>query len=222
METDQRHESAAPETNARTRETAPEAPCEPDWRTSLGRHDAELFYELLESALAYANARFGICPEPRPRLRGPVPSPERKEALSRLLDALWERPDLIEDFVAENPDGLGPHALEVASDWRHALTSTFICVDAQPDAALYMDGQRVFAVTPLSSPADAHINVVPCLVRLTLLPFMGRIVTDGRIIHLSDDLRPEELDGLARALEAASQRPVIQTARDLSGYVLQP
>lgn len=180
----------------------------------LGRID--LFYESLDALISYANECLHVSGAQGLSMR----SPDKRllDETSRVLDALWEHRELVDSFVAENPWELDERHLETIRPWRHALTGTYVCVDAQPDSALYLGGGRVFAVRPLVSPADGGIRTTPCLVALTLLPFDGEVVTDGRIRHLSDTMSPNGAALLAGQLAAATARGVIATDAELVAY----
>lgn len=180
----------------------------------LGRID--LFYESLDALISYANASLHVSGAQGLSMR----SPDRRllDETSRVLDALWGHRELVDSFVAENPWRLDERHLETVRPWRHALTGIYVCVDAQPDSALYLGDGRVFAVRPLISPADAGIRTTPCLVALTLLPFDGEVVTDGRIRHLSDAMGPNGAALLAGQLASATARGVIATDAELVAY----
>ena len=51
-----------------------------------------------------------------------------------------------------------------------------------------------------------------------LLPFDGHIVTDSRIVQLSDKLGPGGAEQLATHLTAASRQPLIETASQLIAF----
>ena len=133
-------------------------------------------------------------------------------------EELWKRRWLVDDFVRDNPLRLSERQLAVARPWRHALRDMFTAVDANEDRALYMNEDRLFVVGAAQDPADAHVHHIPSLMLLTLLPFKGGIVTDGKTLHLSPQPAPWAVPLIARqVVEVAGRRPV-SSARQLTAY----
>lgn len=179
--------------------------------------DARLFYSTMNALLVYTNERLHVVAPQRLRER-----PENPDMLyengAQVAEALWRHRALIEDFVRDNPLGLSRRQLEVARPWRGALRDMFTVVDANEDRAIYMNQDRLFVVGAMQDPADAHVHHIPSLMLLTLLPFKGGIVTDGKTLHLSPRPAPwavplitEQIAGLA------AQRP-IASSRQLTNY----
>lgn len=146
--------------------------------------DARLFYSTMNALLVYANERLHVVAPERLRER-----PENPDMLyehgGQVSDALWRHRWLVDDFVRDNPFGLHERQIEVARPWRHALRDMFTAVDASEDRSIYMNRDRLFVVGAMQDPADAHVHHIPSLMLLTLLPFKGGIVTDGKTLHLS-------------------------------------
>lgn len=179
--------------------------------------DARLFYSTMNALLVYANERLHVvAPESlRERPENPVMLYENGGQVS---EELWKHRALVDDFVRDNPLGLSERQLSVARPWRHALRDMFTVVDADEDRAIYMNDERLFVVGASQDPADAHVHHIPSLMLLTLLPFKGGIVTDGKTLHLSPEPVPWALPLIARQVaEAAGYRPV-STSRQLVAY----
>lgn len=179
--------------------------------------DARLFYSTMHALLAYANERLGVV--------DPALLRERTEDAcmlpvngGRVSEELWKRRWLVDDFVRENPAHLPERQLEVARPWRWALRDMFCALAASEDRALYMNRDRIVVVGAMQDGADAHVHGTPSLMLLTLLPFKGGIVTDGKTLHLSP--RPHawalpEIEAQARRL---ARRAPLVTAEDLTAY----
>ena len=179
--------------------------------------DAHLFYSTMNALLVYANERLRVVEPGRLRER-----PENPDMLyecgGEVAEALWRHRALVEDFVASNPLGLSDRQLEAARAWRSALRDMFVVVDANEDRAVYMNRDRLFAVGAMQDPADAHVHHIPSLMLLTLVPFKGGIVTDGKTLHLSPRPATWALPTIAaQVAEACARRPVT-TARQLIAY----
>ena len=183
--------------------------------------DARLFYSTMNALLVYTNERLHVVAPQRLRER-----PENPDMLyengAQVAEALWRHRALIEDFVRDNPLGLSRRQLEVARPWRGALRDMFTVVDANEDRAIYMNQDRLFVVGAMQDPADAHVHHIPSLMLLTLLPFKGGIVTDGKTLHLSPRPAPwavplitEQIAGLAAQRPIASSRQLTNYTRDI-------
>lgn len=175
----------------------------------------DLFYETLDALLTYVNRILGLSKLDRITMR----CRDRRvlEEGSRVLDALWVHRELIGTFVRENPLCLPADRLACALPWCHAVRDLFACVDVHAEYAVYLGRDRLFAVRPvLGRPATP--SATPSLARLALLPFDGHIVTDSRIVQLSDKLGPGGAEQLATHLTAASRQPLIETASQLIAF----
>lgn len=179
--------------------------------------DARLFYSTMNALLVYTNERLHVVAPRRLRER-----PENPDMLyengAQVAEALWRHRALIEDFVRDNPLGLSKRQLEIARPWRGALRDMFTVVDANEDRAIYMNRDRLFVVGAMQDPADSHVHHIPSLMLLTLLPFKGGIVTDGKTLHLSPEPASWAVPLIARqVVEVAGRRPV-SSARQLTAY----
>lgn len=183
----------------------------------MDEKDAELFYSTINALLVYANARLEVVDPAilRERLETPCMLFENGGQVS---DELWKNRWLVDDFVRDNPLRLSERQLEVARPWRYALRDMFCAVAADADKALYMNQDHLFVVGALQDDADAHVHSIPSLMLLTLLPFKGGIVTDGKTVHLSPRPHAWALPEIAhQARELARRRPVV-TADELTAY----
>ena len=81
-----------------------------------------------------------------------------------------------------------------------------------------MNRARLFVVGAMQDPADAHVHHIPSLMLLTLLPFKGGIVTDGKTLHLSPRPASWAVPMICEQVaELAGRRPVA-SARQLLSY----
>lgn len=187
----------------------------------MDEEDARLFYSTMNALLIYANERLRVVSPELLRERPGNPDMLYEHG-GQVSDALWRHRELVEDFVDDNPLGVSERQLEVAAPWRHALRDMFTVVDANEDRAIYMNRDRLFVVGAMQDPADAHVHHIPSLMLLTLLPFKGGIVTDGKTLHLSP--RPaswavpmicEQVAELAGRRPIASERQLLSYAREI-------
>lgn len=179
-----------------------------------------LFDESMDALLAFAGERLGWHRPTPPSMH--VRDWENLDASGRLLDEVWARRALLDELLASEQPRLDEAHVAVLQGWRHAVRGAFVCVRAFESHALYLGvepgDERAFVVRGLRGPACAHVRATPSLVALTLLPFAGHIVTDGRVTHLSDELRPGMEAEVARMLEEALARDAVETADQLVAY----
>lgn len=174
----------------------------------MSEEDARLFYGTMNALLVYANQRLHVVKPSSLRPRPGCPDMLYVNG-GRVSDALWRNRALIDDFVRDNPLGLSPAQIETARPWRHALRDMFTVIDANEDRALYMNEDRIFVVGAAQDPADAHVHHIPSLMLLTLLPFKGGIVTDGKTLHLSPRPASWAVPMICeRVAELAGRRPI--------------
>lgn len=144
----------------------------------------------------------------------------RQDVASDVLDALWENRQLIDEFVRLNPEGLSKEELKVVRLWRRAIAGRFVVTDAEGGLmALVTSGRlerpRLILADLLERKAEDVFHELPCLAELVLLPYQGRIVTDGRIKRVSSIVMPGGHELIRQRLRLAMKSPPITTAKDL-------
>ena len=144
----------------------------------------------------------------------------RQDAASDMLDALWVNRQLIDEFVRLNPEGLSKEELKAVRLWRRAIAGRFVVTDAEGGLmALVTSGTqerpRLILADLLERKAEDVFHELPCLAELVLLPYQGRIVTDGRIKRVSSIVMPGGHELIRQRLRLAMKSPPITTAKDL-------
>lgn len=178
------------------------------------RQEAAEFKRLMGALLRFVKQRLGIASGPaEDRLA-------RQDAASDVLDALWNNRELIGQFVRLNPERLGARELEIVDLWRHALEDGFVVTDAEgPVMALVTSDRRqeprLILANLLERKGEELFCELPCLAELVLLPYCGRIVTDGRIKRVSSVVMPGGHELIRQQLRLAMKSPPITTADEL-------
>ena len=90
---------------------------------NLPPEDGRLFYKLYSALMFFANERLRVLDEP-------VADAEAYEALppeprAKVRNALHDKPELIDQFVRENPASLPVEELDIVASWRQALVGKF-------------------------------------------------------------------------------------------------
>ena len=144
----------------------------------------------------------------------------RIAATSDALDRLWAAPQLIDEFLAENPADFDERDLATIASWRAPVMGHFVVTGIQGKrfSCLPADAgtpPRLIIVKLIRREADELFRTIPCLIELVLLPFRGSIVTDGRIKRLSTATRPDGALVVENRLRLAALHKLVQTPSDL-------
>lgn len=173
------------------------------------------FLRLMKALLAFVMVRTEAPRGPSRDLQA------RLAAASDALDRLWEAPQLIDEFLAENPARLDERDLATIASWRSPIMGRFVVTGIQGErfACLPADADmppRLIVVQLIRRKADELFRTIPCLIELVLLPFRGAIVTDGRIKRLSSATKPGGTLIIESRLRLAGLHKLVQTPSDLA------
>lgn len=173
------------------------------------------FLRLMKALLAFVMVRTEV---PRGLARN---LQARLAAASDALDRLWEAPQLIDEFLAENPARLNEQDLATIASWRSPVMGRFVVTGIQGKrfACLPADADmppRLIVVQLIRREAGELFRIIPCLIELVLLPFRGAIVTDGRIERLSSATKPGGVLVIESRLRLAALHKLVQTPSDLA------
>ena len=171
----------------------------------MSEEDARLFYGTMNALLVYANQRLHVVKPSSLRPRPGCPDMLYVNG-GRVSEALWRNRAIIDDFVRENPLGVSPAQIETARPWRHALRDMFTVIDANEDRALYMN-------------EDRNVHHIPSLMLLTLVPFKGGILTDGKTLHLSPRPVSWAIPLIGEQIARLAAHRPIATAHQLEVYM---
>lgn len=177
----------------------------------LSTEDTSLFYKLMWGLQFYVNRQLQILPG--------VDSAEAYAALPtadriQVRDALWKNPDLIDAYVAENPDRLSAEELGIVRKWKGFVSGTFqIFRYLKKHTIFILDDDRVYGVLGLYDSIEDALGGrrPPVMAQGVLLSFKGQIVYDGILqsynIHFGRGIR----SGLNEVYMAAKQNKRIIT-----------
>jgi hypothetical protein len=168
----------------------------------LSSVEAEEFFSTMAAVDAYTNRRFGCLPgrDDPERMRDASPRDR-----VRVRDVRLTHPEILEEFVRENPFGLEERALADVRPLRHAVAGRFFIERVLKAHAVFVgvgEPTVVYAVGGITERIDdfvarAHPTGVPALVDTVLVPWRGRIVWDGVVAVLPIVIGP----GVRRAFK---------------------
>jgi hypothetical protein len=148
----------------------------------LSPEDVTLFYKLMWPLQSYVNQKQNILPN--------VDSVEvyakdyNFEAKLPVRNALYEKAELIDAFIDENPARLNDEELAMVWNWKNFVAGDFYIERYLKQGAVLIGGKpsQVYLVLGLMDSLEAMFQYYqrpPILVKTVLLPFKGQIIYDG-------------------------------------------
>jgi hypothetical protein len=143
--------------------------------------EGKLFYKLYAALCSYANGKLKL-------VLGEFSDPEQFTSLPpeirlKVRDALHAQPELIDQFVQDNPAQLPAEELAIVASWRHAVIGNFYVFRYLKQYAVFLTDKtppKAYGVLALASPFEEVVGPhLPVLVKGVLLPIHGRIIYDG-------------------------------------------
>ena len=102
----------------------------------LSPSECRIFYKLHPALMCYANWKQKILPDqPGDPAEFYALDPEKRV---KVRDALHAQPDLIDQFVQDNPFGFSETKLGVVRSWKHALVGSFYVSGLGPRLSEYI------------------------------------------------------------------------------------
>ncbi len=142
----------------------------------LSQQDVELFFKLMFSLQNFVNVRMKIVRKSR-SLDAFLNLRTKKKA--KIRKALYEHPNLIDEYVKENPQGFKNDELEIVRNWKNFHKGTYFIERLLKKYAVFIEENKVYAVLALNNSFYELVPYTPFYVRTVLLPFKGKIVYDG-------------------------------------------
>lgn len=152
-------------------------------KDSFSKEDGELYFKALGNLITYANER--LCVTDRDAISMYSAEKDELNAGARVCRYLWQSPEIVDAYAAENPYRVPEDELDAVRPWRYAVRDLFTVVGARPGRITVMNDSSLFEVESVIGRIDARVAEIPQLCALTLLPFKGKVVTDSIFIHLS-------------------------------------
>ncbi len=146
----------------------------------LSPTDASQFFKLMPALQVFANHKLQIIKN--------LKNVEQYQKLSdeqrvKLRNAFYQKTDLIDEFVRENPSGFSSEELAIVSEWRNFVAGDFMIERILKKYTIFIGGNKVYGVLALTEPFRQVLGgmPLPVYVKTVLLPFKGKIIYDGLI-----------------------------------------
>lgn len=151
---------------------------------NLSIDEGKLFYDLYAAILSFANRKLDVAPERFSNVAEYL-SVEPEVRLT-IRDALFEKRELIDAFVTENPAQLSAEPLGIVSTWKDALPGKFYVFRYLKNYTVFLTSDispaKAYGVIGLAEPMEFVVGPsLPRLVTTVLLPFQGKIIYDGLV-----------------------------------------
>lgn len=169
--------------------------------------EGRLFSYLYGEFMRFGNQRLEVADDEGLDIRFErMPSDVR----ARIRDAVWTRPELLEQFIRDNPSHLTPAELALVSTWRHRVVGTFYVYRYLKTSTVFLDEDargHAYGVLGLADPIEKVLEQwpLPAVVRTALLPLGEKIVYDGLMYRyqiLADSDVTAQLDKRYRKIKS--------------------
>jgi hypothetical protein len=147
----------------------------------LSKDDANLFYKLYGSLMAFANRQLRLVSNLE------AASQIRQidfQELVKLRARVYADDKILAAVVAQNPDGLSAAELDILASWKHRLGGKFYIARYLKKYTVFQGGGEpghLYGVLGISNPIEEVLygRPVPIYVDAVLLPFKGQIIYDS-------------------------------------------
>jgi hypothetical protein len=187
----------------------------------LQPQETDRFYRIWFAMLSYANRRLKLVRDlPESPRAGSI---DVQDAF-KVATAVWADDALRHSFIEENPTGLPPEDLALARSWDRRVAGDFYIFRYLKKYTVLIgsgDPAPVYGVLGLVSPIEDVVpNPLPTLVRMTLLPFEGRITYDGLLAPYSVYFGSGIRSNLKDIYRSASERGTIITSLEAAAVAM--
>ena len=135
--------------------------------------DAKDFFRIIQPLDAFLQSRLRMLKDTSP------------DEIKRLRAAGFADPAHFAAYANENPHHLTADELDEVQAWQqHSIAARFMVLQERKDGCLFMSSDKqpaVYLVHGLTQPISEIVPFLPCYVETRLLPWRGRIITDGLI-----------------------------------------
>jgi len=147
----------------------------------LSKEEVKLFYRLYHPLLVYVNKKFKI-------LTG-LEAPEditkfSLDEINKIRKKLYDHPELIDAFVAENPLHFSPEELNIIRNWKNFVKGRFLIFRYLKNYTIFLtvdeEIPKAYGVLALTNTFEEIVGpYLPIMIDAVLLPFNNRIIYDG-------------------------------------------
>jgi len=146
----------------------------------LSESESQLFFDLYYSLMLFINRQRRILPEIF-TVKGLRKASSKQ--LKSIRQALDQQTNLFDLFITKNPFNFSPDKLQIIERWKLWLVGRFFIFRETDYYTIFLSNikpMKAYAVLALNKEfSKIFPDPLPIYVETALLPFNGRIVTDG-------------------------------------------
>lgn len=179
----------------------------------ISPEDASLFFKLMPALQTFANQKLRVIKNLNDIKQYQKISNEQRVSLR---NAFYKKPEIIDEFVPENPYGFSPDELEIVSSWKNFVAGDFFIQSVTRKYAIFIGNNKVYGVLALVEPFQAVLGGMPfpAYVKSVILPFKGKIIYDGLIEGYNIFIGPGMSASFRNTYRAARQQGKIIESLD--------
>jgi hypothetical protein len=178
-------------------------------RAYLSEAEQRVFYKLFYAAGTYVNYKRKVVPwveimDPR-YCSGPD--------ADKIVDVMRHHPEDMKEMAQDRTLPMTDAQREIIAGWSRLIFGSFVAVDFTPAGSFFVpeDGQTVYQVYGLRRPMeDFFSHGAPLRITTCLMPFRGKIITDG-FFYRGDELSAKEKARFLEIYAGARENGTIQT-----------
>ncbi|NEQ53682.1 MAG: hypothetical protein F6K11_26710 [Leptolyngbya sp. SIO3F4] len=145
----------------------------------LAPNDVQLFFSLMLPLQWYVSQQASLLPDIK-TFEAYTDSSMDDKIIVR--DYIFEHPELIDQFIQDNPENLETDKLNIIATWKNFIRGDFFIERLLKKYSIFIDDkENVYAILGLMEGLDVFMDKrdLPVRVQTILLPFKGKIVYDG-------------------------------------------
>ena len=181
--------------------------------SNLTPQEAHLFYRLWLPLLDYVNQTHQINPF--------LTKIEKAEELNipnirAVSDYLWNHPSVIDSYL--NTAKLSSEHSAIVTGWKHFVRDQFILERHLQKGSVFipLNDDRVYIVSGIDLSFEEMFADIPLplLLETTLIPFNGKIISDGMITHKNVPIGIGYIDAFSEIYITSKKEKTFQTSLD--------
>ena len=146
--------------------------------------DADLFFELMWPLQFFVKQKLQLLPDVKSIEAYANSSPDDKMPARQ---ALYEHPELIDEFLAANQQQMPEDHLDLIRQWKQRVSGRFYLERILKSYAIFISAESdntVYGVVALHDEFDEIFDTrdLPLMVNAVLLPFKGKVIYDGLLL----------------------------------------
>lgn len=164
-----------------------------EYKDCVKEENSMMFFALRNLLLDYTNQKYNI----NKKLRNfdDICDAESEELID-IRDKLWENPNIIKNYLKENPNKLNEELISIIKSWNEKkINKEFVLYKYEGEYALFIDDYNIYYVKGLEERIRDMIpeQKLPIFVKTVLLPLNDNIIYDSYIqqynVSLGNNLR---------------------------------